>query len=123
KRCGKDCISGRERGYPSRRLSNSWGAYLRAIAQAAIRSGERCPAATRSGVGPASGQYSLGGASTPKFGVPGVGGTSAHAPTRRSCDRDRAAVASRGALDRGRGEAIDELVFLVGDEFVEDQVL
>src|SRR4030095_7176062 len=116
-------ISGRERGYPSRRLSKFLGRISAAIAQAAIRSGERCPAATRSGVGPASGQHSLDGASTPKPGVPGVGGTSAHAPTRRLRDRDRAAVASRGALDRGRGEAIDELVFLVGDEFVEDQVL
>ena len=41
----------------------------------------------------------------------------------RSGDRDRAAVASRGAFYRGRGKAVDELVLLVGDELVEDQVL
>jgi hypothetical protein len=47
-------------------------------------------------------------------------------PTRqhaRSGDRDRAAIASRGALYRCRGETVDELVFLVGDELVEYQVL
>src|SRR5882724_3360100 len=40
-----------------------------------------------------------------------------------SCNRDRAAVASRGALDGSRSKTIDELVLLVGDKLVEYQVL
>ena len=52
-----------------------------AIAQAAIRSGERCPAATR-GVEPASGRHSLGGRFDTEARSAGVGGTSAHAPMR-----------------------------------------
>jgi len=36
-----------------------------------------------------------------------------------SGNRDRAAIASRGALDGSRGEAIDELILLVGDQLVD----
>jgi len=53
-----------------------------ALAQAAIHSGERCPAATRSGVEPASEQHSLGGRFDTEARSTGVGGPPAHAPMR-----------------------------------------
>jgi hypothetical protein len=51
-----------------------------AIAHAAIRSGERCPAATRSGVEPRLGNAHWAAASMLKLGVPAWAG---RPPTRR----------------------------------------
>src|SRR2546421_11034038 len=53
-----------------------------ALAQAAIHSGERCPAATRSGVEPASEQHSLGGRFDTEARRTGGGRPPAHAPMR-----------------------------------------
>jgi hypothetical protein len=41
----------------------------------------------------------------------------------KSGDRYRATVASGGALNGSRRKAVDELVLLIGNQFVEDEVL
>src|SRR5690348_11654552 len=42
---------------------------------------------------------------------------------RRSGDADRRTRRTRATNDRQRGEAVDELIFLVGDQIVEEQIL